>query len=326
MADPHAVAVRLAERTNADLLALFARLGTADHPRGVVLSAYRMAHRALRGALGDRFTVDEVLAELRRLLGPALTAQLRRAYEQGQRQAAATLDAYGIEAIADTSPPAAVAEAERALGLVVEGQAQAVRASVAARIATEALLLGDDTRLGVLTPQPVVREGARWLTALAAAGFGAVVERSVPEPDTWRKQAIATVDERTTDCCLRVHGQVRPLDGAFHLVGTPRFADDLPGPPFHWHCRSVVALVQADEADDPLSQDMREAARLELAAREEQAAEVRALQERLVRLGAEPDARTRKDDSREVTALRRALLAAKRPREVHPSSATSRVA
>lgn len=326
MADPHAVAVRLAERTNAELLALFAHLGTREHPRGVILSAYRHTLRALRAgaAWRDLPTVGVLLDELRYLLGAAIVAQLRAAYDRGVRQAGATLDAYGLPTPAPVGGELAVAEAQRAIVATIDAQVQAARSSVAAGIATEALLLGTDSTLGVLTPTPVMRSAARWVTALAALGFGGVVERATEgRGDGWLKQAVATVDERTTDCCLRVHGQVQPLDGQFHLTGTPRFADYLPQPGFHWHCRTALALVQREDADDPLSEDMRQAAGAELRAREEDAERVRDIQAELARLGAEPDARARKGDSAEVTALRRRLKEARRPVEIHPSHATS---
>lgn len=324
MADAHALAVQLAERTNAELLRMFGRLGTAEHPRGAVLAAYRNALRSLHGALGDRFTVDEVLESLRRLLGLAVVGQLRAAYAEGQRQAGGTLDAYGVGAQVGMEPQVLLVEAERALMAVVDAQLQTVRSSVAAGIASEELILGDATRLGVLSPVPVTREAAKWLTAVATGAFGAAVRAALPADDGWRKQAVATIDERTTDCCLRVHGQLQPLDGEFHLTGTPRFADHLPQPPFHWHCRSVFALVMVEDADDALTRDMREAGRLEIVAREEDAERVKALQAQLVKLGAEPDARKRTDDSAAVRALRERLKAARVRPEIHPSSAVTR--
>lgn len=56
------------------------------------------------------------------------------------------------------------------------------------------------------------------------------------------KQAIAAVGVNTTDCCLRVHGQVKPVDQPFELVGEPRFADQLMTSPFHWNCRTAIAM------------------------------------------------------------------------------------
>jgi hypothetical protein len=65
------------------------------------------------------------------------------------------------------------------------------------------------------------------------------LQREIPEV---QKQAIAAVGSTTTDCCLRVHGQIQPYDQPFILTGTPRFADELMTPPFHWNCRTSIAM------------------------------------------------------------------------------------
>ena len=88
--------------------------------------------------------------------------------------------------------------------------------------------------------------------------------------ERWRKQAIAALDERTTDCCLRVHGQIKDLDEPFHLTGTPRFADEMQHPPFHWFCRTVETLwVEQFEQAGITTKEMRAAANAELKARED---------------------------------------------------------
>ena len=84
----------------------------------------------------------------------------------------------------------------------------------------------------------------------------------------YKKQAIATIDERTTDCCLRVHGQIQPLEKDFKLTGTPRFADKVPDPPFHWYCRTTEVLYNEKfEEFGITTATMRDAANSELEAR-----------------------------------------------------------
>lgn len=58
----------------------------------------------------------------------------------------------------------------------------------------------------------------------------------------WFKQAIAQIDANTTNCCLAVHGQVQPIDKPFKLTGTPRFANRMMHPRFHWRCRTDEQL------------------------------------------------------------------------------------
>ena len=98
----------------------------------------------------------------------------------------------------------------------------------------------------------------------AQFGIGARVREVLSE---WGRQVVAVVDERTTDCCLRAHGQWQAMGDEFVLTGQPRYADKMPHPPFHRWCRSATALVQRQYAADDLTQKMRDAARAELNAR-----------------------------------------------------------
>jgi hypothetical protein len=79
------------------------------------------------------------------------------------------------------------------------------------------------------------------ITAENGAKHAAIgeLERDIPEV---QKQAIAVIGENTTDCCLRAHGQIQPNDQPFTLTGTPRFADEMMYCPFHWNCRSSIAM------------------------------------------------------------------------------------
>lgn len=101
----------------------------------------------------------------------------------------------------------------------------------------------------------------------AQFGIGARVREVLSE---WGRQVVAVVDERTTDCCLRAHGQWQAMGDDFVLTGQPRYADKMPHPPFHRWCRSATALVQRQYAADDLTQRMRDAARAEINARKTQ--------------------------------------------------------
>jgi len=69
-----------------------------------------------------------------------------------------------------------------------------------------------------------------------------------------QKQAIASINARTTQTCLRVHGQIRDLDQPFELTGEPRFEREMQQPPFHWNCRTeIVAYNQSFEEGSALS-------------------------------------------------------------------------
>ena len=105
-----------------------------------------------------------------------------------------------------------------------------------------------------------------YATGLIAA-YLTTMNQLVPTVE-YKKQAIATIDERTTDCCLKVHGQIQPLEKDFRLTGTPRFADKVPDPPFHWYCRTTEVLYNEKfEEFGITTEKMRDAANAELDAR-----------------------------------------------------------
>ena len=87
-------------------------------------------------------------------------------------------------------------------------------------------------------------------------GFEEIV---TPYQGVIQKMAVATIDERTTECCLEVHGQVQYLGAPFHLTGDPHFASEMEKPPFHWHCRTSVALYDIG-FDNGITQSLRAAA------------------------------------------------------------------
>jgi len=86
-----------------------------------------------------------------------------------------------------------------------------------------------------------------------------------------QKQAIAAIDHKTTKCCLRVHGQIKPLAEPYELTAEPRFARKIMYPPFHWNCRtsSVAYHKDFERGAKVTTADMRDAAREELKARED---------------------------------------------------------
>ena len=61
------------------------------------------------------------------------------------------------------------------------------------------------------------------------------------------KEAVATIDDRTTFICLGVHGQRVPLTDAFDTLN-----GSFTYPPFHWGCRTIVQfLVPGITSADP---------------------------------------------------------------------------
>ena len=328
MADPHASTIAAALRTNKALARLFDKMGNTKHPRGRILAAYRQARQAIRGSADSPYRVRLILEELERSLRAIMAELLAGAVEAGVQQGRADLEAHDLPAAGMGDITRLSFDAAEGWGAVLDGQLSAIYAMVLMGAADEAMLLGGEDRLGMLTPLPVISEGTRWLGMAATDGARRVVDRSVERAgvqDEYMRQAIAAIDERTTDCCLRVHGQTTTIDGDFTLTGTPRFADRLHGPPFHWNCRTAVALVRRQDTDDELSQEMRDAANAELKARAEAQSHIDDLKKQLADLGKAPDVRIRKDDTQQVKALRNKLREWKvrQRQEIHPAHARS---
>lgn len=271
--NPLLSSITAATRANRDLARVTARLGTKRNPRGAVLSAYRVALAAIYAALTaqtasgrlDTVAVQDALTTLDVAVRASATTALREGWAIGERLAAAQLEAYG-EPVPDVMMDGAyMALAEQAAVAEVSRQRSGVLALIAGG-AARALIVGDDTRRGVLRPAPVVREVSNWATRAANRAV-AVTTNPPPVPmmpveeprPRFQKQVIAALDERTTDCCLRAHGQIVDLDGMFHLTGTPRYADRMPEPPFHDFCRSVWVLYRA-EWDDGITARMQDGA------------------------------------------------------------------
>lgn len=267
----HEAAVRSALKMNREMGLIMSRLGSSERPRGPVLAAYRNALRALRSVLASTsspseraWRVAEVLRSLRLEVALAVQAALEDAARLGAQQAALQLAAYGVGG-APTDAPQTTAAEGLAVVLALVDQQIASAMALAATGADPALIVGSNDRQGPVQPAPVLGSAWFWVGAATLAGWLWIASRP-REP--FLRQAVAAIDERTTDCCLRVHGQVQPMDERFHLTGRPRFAEYVMAPPFHWNCRSALALVRPEDVGDDLTAQMQAAARAELDARE----------------------------------------------------------
>lgn len=123
-------------------------------------------------------------------------------------------------------------------------------------------------RMGSVAAETQVQDTIWTVGSLSSFGMWKVAQTITHI--AYEKQAIATIDAQTTDCCLRVHGQIQPLEKPFILEGTPRFADKVANPPFHWHCRTAETLhtLRMEEKGIPTT-ELIDAAQAELRARAE---------------------------------------------------------
>lgn len=260
MANPLEQSIRSAVRTNKKIADLFDQLGNKENPNGVVTAAYRSAQRAMATALGERNPVlgaRQVFADLRTSLQAGVVSVLDESFTYGLEEATRQLGYYGIENVNSYSNNSDKTNAMGVLLAELDAQEAAIIAMLNADI-DPVRITGDEDHKGMLQPGDVLAAGIFWITALLWGGFqGTVTGNS--KGFEFKKQAVAVLDRRTTDCCLRVHGQIVPFDGEFTLTGHPAFADKLEWSPFHWYCRTSIVLYNKNY-DAGLTERMRQSA------------------------------------------------------------------
>jgi hypothetical protein len=271
----HRAAVARALQAGDKLGAVFNRMGSVDNPRGVVLSAYREARKAID--LSSARRTRETLDYLRGSLESSAQTLLEQSAHAGQQLAQQDIAAYAelADVPLDQQSMGGIIDDSLAAWLATfDQQYAAIMAMVANYLADEAEILGGETSAGVLNPAPFIAAGTRWTGNVLAGVWGDII-RNATQPatraaaDVFLKQAVATMDERVTPCCLAVHSQVQPMEGLFVTSEPPAWAPRQKQPPFHNYCRTAMALVRAEDAGDLLTQQMRDAADAEIAAREE---------------------------------------------------------
>ena len=311
--NPYRASLKQAQRVDRELERLFARyLGSAEHPRGAVLTAYRVAIAAIqdiyrRGAMSLESEVRDVLNTLRMTLQGIARAAVGEAATLGASSAVAQVAVYQkAGAIVPVARQLADVEALTASWMaVVTGQVETVATMAAA--GTEAGMVE-----AALVPSHIAREGSKWLASAAAMGFagwtaGLPIAGMPVDDYPYQRQAIAAVDGRTTDCCLAVNGQIVDFDEPFTLTADPRpWGNKVMYPRFHWNCRTSAVIYQK-EYDDGVTEELRELSRGEKKRRVELNERISDVQQELAVMGTKPDARRRKVDTKEVRQLRRDL-------------------
>ena len=246
---------------------LFLSFGSSNYTGTPILRAYRAAFRSLDQALDagqDSTAVIDTFSSLKTSVIASSTDILARAARYGVESATVQLRNYGelINRHLPLAPDEIVKlRTEAAVNPIISKVEQQEAAIMASWLMgpDRSMILGDDQRAGQLRPSDVLVTGAVWAAALFWSLFGYMVNDTVG-PGKYQKMAVAGLDERTTDCCLRVHGQVQNLSGKFKLTGTPRFASRIAWPPFHWYCRTSGVLYQGGY-DEGISDLMKESAK-----------------------------------------------------------------
>lgn len=273
MSNPHRRAVQRALFAVDYLGTLFDRIGNGDNPDGDILIAYRAALAGLDGALDNPSRVRAILDQQWWAIRTSVLDVLSDAADYAISQAEEDLADWGIGRAGFTVAADYLSNVVKAALGPLDQQINSVYADVYGGSPDRNELLGDESRAGILSPVALILPVARWIVTVHANTYNDTVARGVQQAgkqaDEYGKQAVAVIDERTTDCCLKVHGQIVAMGGMFHLAGTPRFADDIDAPPFHWNCRTALALVDLNRQDNNFTNKMREAADAEITARQD---------------------------------------------------------
>ncbi len=257
MENPLSEAIQSGIEANLEIGASFERIGNGGFPNGFVEVAYRDANEQIAKALREGAGLAAILAILASMRARVLAearAELYQMIEFGMQEANRQLGFYG-EGLIDINPLDLSSEVEEAIA-ALDASLSAQVALVQALYLTDAeneLIVGDDGTGGAVRPADIAALLALFVTSLLWAGFDWVMNAAgVLRGNRYKKIAIAIIDDRTTQTCRRVHGQVRNIDQPFHLTGSPRYADYMDYPAFHRWCRTSVALFD-ERYDDGLS-------------------------------------------------------------------------
>lgn len=268
MADPHLEAIRAGVRYDKQLRALFGRrIGSRDHPRGVILAAYRRARAGLLDAYGNPIAVEAILGEYRAAVETTVRTGLDDAAVIGADQAEDVLRAWGID-IARPSTSGIKRPAVTAVMRTTDAQLESIKSGNL----TAAQVLGGSARVGLFAPGIIQREAADQMANVAAIVQEGIMYASAETAGAFGdfvRQAVAVVDERTTPCCLGVHGQIRNMGEPFRTPDPPAYSDWQDRPPFHHFCRTSQVLLPRLAGRDVLTDRMRRAATLERTLREQ---------------------------------------------------------
>lgn len=231
---------------------------------GPIPDAYKTAKLALEAIIanaGPRRVYD--LAAVRAVKKTLLDAvqrevlrELQRAAEYGLESVVYQLGAYNIFPPQQPNPD----DDE------IRGALFAIMGTVEAQLDTVlamAIMRDHPTMvLGPLRPNDVLLGLATWIVATMYNHWDRVARSS----KQIQRVAVAVIDQRTTECCLMVNGQIQPLGTPFHLVGSPAYGPYLDAPPFHRYCRTGVAIYNP-QYDNGITDKMRENSQVEMLAR-----------------------------------------------------------
>jgi hypothetical protein len=255
--EPYLKAIDLAVEANHKQEQMFKELGGKDNPGGSVTSTYRTANLALTTALAldsvdaRRQAAGEIVSVLRYSVVNTAGLRFEESFAYGIGEADKQLEAYRLKQPGATTQHMREVEERIIVGALddirsrIEQQAQSLNAMMLLGAEEEQITGGQD-RVGILRDSAIIPAMTFYMASLIWTSFElqALRSQSIAER-TYQKQAIAVLDRRTTECCLKVHGQIQRFTSDFTTLGSPAYADRQDWPPFHPRCRTSIALYNS---------------------------------------------------------------------------------
>lgn len=268
----HRAEVKAALLVNKKLRATQNSISPSKHPRNALTQIYRITRKRIYTNFTNLAELKNILFIFSSTVRQIITPLITRIELLGITAGISSLNRRKIpnSPIVTASTPNIVTPAVEAIVKIADSQVEQTLAVASIGGAVETVIGDGVNSVGFFSQGTINKQTNIFLTAITALATLTILNLFIAEQiqeNIFYKQAIAAIDEVTTECCLIVHGQFQPINNDFSLIGSPRFADFINNPPFHWNCRTATALVHASERYDGLTQEMLQAAARELKAR-----------------------------------------------------------
>lgn len=220
--------------------------GRSDKNSGLV-KVYNNYRPLLRELDEDERLIQQLLISVRREIQDFMIEYSEEVYYELDSYLQAYREFYDLP---DLNVPA-VSRNNFVAGLMTTYDAQANYIVSSIRSGAEnSSVFGEGSIAAAFTVGFLLRFLADRVTDLFSSSL---LDTTAFKSDTYVKQAIATLNRRTTQCCIRVHGQIVPYSGKFTTTGTPHFATKQSWTPFHNWCRTTIAVVHKEDIDDEVT-------------------------------------------------------------------------
>lgn len=260
MTNRHQQSVDLAFEAQDHLKTLYSSVGSRVNQGGTITAAYRKMRAAIPETVTAVPEARSILTSFYTETTQAVKDAIYTAGDMGMDLAEQQSALYGLRPPASRHGIIRIRDKDNAVETVsqiVRGQVNYANLQLNIGARDKERLVGSDDQPGQITPYTVIKALGWWLPAIFWLAYDTWVDwanRDLQNPFNLMKQAVAVLDGKTTETCFGVHGQVVGMREDFILGG--EFPGSAPYPPFHNWCRTTVALILAEDAEDGLTEAM----------------------------------------------------------------------